>query len=404
MVEISKRKLAEGTQAKRRSSAPLLIFWGIVATIAVAGIAVLQYLGPPPAPLVAADFHHGAATAKLASKPQKIASATLPAKPSAAKPSAASPAAASPAAAQPKAPPAESLLAMGTGSTLAAGSPIPAPMAKLLAPAASNPNWLVPRIGPDGTTPMRAYSASAAAAPGPHVAVLVAGVGDDDAQSQEAVTSLPAAISLAITPYGQHISEIAGLARASGHETLLAIPMQEANPATENAGNEALVMAGPITVDQPMLDWSLAQIQGYAGVTDAIGVTQGAGFMANPNAKAWLLQEIADKGLFFIDALQTGATPYAWSRTADVVIDPVSAPQNEQAQLAQLAADAKLHGDALGILLHPAPTALQTLSSWTQSLASQGISLVPVSALVLPPYAPPAATAAAGAPGTAATP
>jgi polysaccharide deacetylase 2 family uncharacterized protein YibQ len=173
--------------------------------------------------------------------------------------------------------------------------------------------------------------------------------------------------------------------------------MQEADPATENAGNEALVMAGPITQDQPMLDWSLSQFQGYAGVTDAIGATQGAGFMNNSNAKSWLLQEIADKGLFFIDAQQTGPAPFAWNRTADVVMDPVSAPGQESAQLAELAAYAKQQGTALGILLHPAPAALQTLASWTQTLNGQGITLVPVSALVLPPNAP-APSAATGTP------
>jgi polysaccharide deacetylase 2 family uncharacterized protein YibQ len=178
---------------------------------------------------------------------------------------------------------------------------------------------------------------------------------------------------------------------------LLAIAMQEADPATQNAGDEALVMAGPITLDQPMLDWNLAQLEGYAGVTDAIGATQGAGFMNNPNAKAWLLQEIADKGLFFIDARQTGAAPYAWNRTADVVIDPVRAPEQETAQLAQLAADARLQGNALAILLNPAPIAVQTLAAWTQTLAAQGITLVPVSALVLPPANATAPVASASA-------
>jgi len=168
--------------------------------------------------------------------------------------------------------------------------------------------------------------------------------------------------------------------------------MQPANPAIENAGNEALVMAGPITLDQPMLDWDLSQFQGYAGVTDAIGASQGAGFMNNPNAKAWLLREIADKGLFFIDARQTGDSLYAWNRTADVVIDPVSAPQNEAAQLASLIQLAKLRGDALGILMIPAPNAVHMLQSWIQTLGANGVSLVPVSALVLPPSAP-AATA-----------
>ncbi len=354
-------KLAKGHRA-RRLPKPLIIFWGTFAGVVLVTIAVLQYLGPPAPMLAAGIIHHAVAPAA----PVKAAVTT--------KTKTASPLPAPPA-----------LPETGTGSTLAPGQPIPAPIAALLGPSATNPNWLVPRLGPNNTASMQAYAASIPSRPGPRVALLVADIGDDNTQSQEAVTTLPAAVSLALSPYGQHSSAIAALARASGHETLLAIPMQEADPSTENAGNEALVMAGPITQDQPMLDWNLSRFQGYAGVTDAIGVTQGAGFMANTNAKSWLLQEIADKGLFFIDARQTGAAPYAWNRTADVVIDPVLAPQAEAAQLAQLAADAKLQGNALGILLSPAPAALSGLASWIQTLNAQGITLVPVSALALPP-------------------
>lgn len=345
------RRTAERTAAGRTPSRPLLIFWGGFAGIVLIGIGVLQYLGPPKAP-----------------------ANTRPANTAAAPPAA--PAAPTP------------MAAMGTGSSLPPGHPIPAPMPALLAPSAANPAWLVPHIGPDGLTPMRAYSAGAVPGAGPHVAILVAGIGDDETESEDAVRSLPAAVSLALTPYGQHSTGIAALAREAGHETLLAIPMQEADPASQNAGNEALVTAAPITQDLPMLDWSLSRFAGYAGVTDAIGATQGAGFMNNADARSWLLQEIADKGLFFIGARPAGPAPYAWNRTADVIIDPVNAPEKESAQLAALAADARQQGNALGILLNPAPAALQTLAAWTRSLSAQGITLEPVSALVLPPDRP----------------
>ncbi len=279
---------------------------------------------------------------------------------------------------------------MGTGSGLAPGAPIPAVMPALLAPSASNPGWMVPRIGPDGLPPMRAYAAGASGAgQGPHIAIMVAGLGDDALQSQQAVASLPPAVSFALTPYGQHAASISALAHASGHETLLGIPMQEADPASENAGNEALVLAGPVSLNQPMLDWSLSRIQGYAGVTDAMGATQGSGFMANPDARAWLFQEIADKGLFFVDAEPAGPAAYVWNRAADVAIDPLNAPEKENAQLAELALEAKLQGSALGILLDPAPQPVQALAAWIRTLPAQGITLVPVSALARPPAGAP---------------
>jgi uncharacterized protein len=352
----------------------LVAFWGGFAGVVVIGAGILQFLGPPrpPPPPMTAILHGPAIPAPVQAAPG----------PAALQPAALMQASSfSPSASVP------AMSAMGTGSTLPAGMPIPAPNPALLGPAVTNPGWQVPRIGPDGLTPMHAYAATVPSGSGPRVAILVAGLGDDDAESQEALTMLPTAVSLGLTPYGAHIVDIAALARASGHEIILEIPMQAKNPATENAGNEALVMAGPITFDQPMLDWNFSKFQGYAGVTDAIGASQGAGFMNNPNAKAWLLQEVADKGLFFIDARQTGTTPYAWNRTADVVIDPAGAPQNEATQLISLTARAKMQGSALGILMIPTPNSIQMLQSWAQSLAVQGITLVPVSALVLPPTA-----------------
>ena len=402
----------------------LIIFWVAVAAVVGLGIGVLQYLGPPPAPhpVVAAAGAPKLVTAASSPKPPAVVSvpkppvAVVPPKPAVAvTPPKPAIAAAAPKSAASLAQSVPSVAAlggsMGTGSLLQAGAPIPAPIAALLTAAPSNPNLAVPRIGPSGLTPMQAYAAAVPAASGPKVAILVAGIGDDDALSQEVITNLPAAVSLALTPYGQHIADIAALARAAGHEILLELPMQELNPATENAGNEALVVAGPITLDQPMLDWNMAQLQGYAGVTDAIGVTQGAGFMNNGNAKSWLLQELADKGLFFIDARPVGMIPYAWGRNADVIIDTVNAPQNEAALLADLASQAKMQNAALGVLLNPAPNALEMLSTWVTSLPGQGITLVPVSALVLPPNAPvaelaPAAPLApvASPPATAASP
>ena len=364
-----------------RQNWALIGFWGGVVAVSGIGAGILQYLGPPePPPLPSSAIVHGAAVPPVAPAKPKLAAAPPGAPPLAA--------AVSPSAAVP------SMSAMGTGSVLRAGMPIPPPNPALLGPAVSNPNLEVPKIGPNGLAPMQAYAATVPSGSGPRVAILVAGMGDDDAQSQEALTMLPTPVSLGFTPYGAHIADVAALARASGHETILEIPMQARDPATENAGNEALVMAGPITVDQPMLDWSLAKFQGYAGVTDAIGASQGVGFMDNPNAKAWLLQEIADKGLFFIDARQTGIAPYAWNRTADVVIDPIGAPELESAQLASLTAVSKAQGSALGILMIPTPNSVQMLQSWAQSLGSQGVTLVPVSALVLPPTAQPVTAAA----------
>ena len=65
MADSPARKPA-GVQVARARALPkaLIVFWGVFAVIVLGGIGVLQYLGPPPVPLLAAaDIHHGSGAA-----------------------------------------------------------------------------------------------------------------------------------------------------------------------------------------------------------------------------------------------------------------------------------------------------------------------------------------------------
>jgi polysaccharide deacetylase 2 family uncharacterized protein YibQ len=153
----------------------------------------------------------------------------------------------------------------------------------------------------------------------------------------------------------------------------------------------ALLVSLPLSQNQGTLDWSMAQIQGYAGVTDAFGPDMSGGFMNDAFSKSWLLTNIATRGLFFIEGNTNAETnPLVWGRTADQVIDPANGAAEESADLAELAAAAQSQHSALGILLNPTPAAVKALADWCGTLAQQGIRLVPVSALIVPPVALPA--------------
>ncbi len=325
----------------------LIAFWVVVLAGIGGGAAYLQYLGPPPV----------------------VASAGLPVAPApVVKPAA------------PPVPPAVGGLtvkgSLGAASSLAAGSTIPLPEKKLLAPSDSNPLWLEPQIAADGTTPMRAYAASApaGAADTPEVAIMVAGLGDDISQSLTATSLLPAAVSVAISPYGHQLPATENAARATGHEMILILPMP------------ALLVSLPLSTNQGTLDWAMAQIQGYAGVTDAFGPDMSGGFMDDAFSKSWLLTNIATRGLFFVEGNTNSETnPLVWGRTADQVIDTANGPAEQNADLAELAAAAQSQHTALGILLNPTPDAVKALAEWCGTLAQQGIRLVPVSALIVPP-------------------
>jgi polysaccharide deacetylase 2 family uncharacterized protein YibQ len=341
----------------------LIVFWALILAGAAGGAGYLQHLGPPPgavAPLPA---------------PAPPAPAAQPAAPAPAPP---------PQAAQAAPPPPAVATTVGVQSGLARGVPIPSPSPKLLTASAINHQWLIPRIGADGATPMQTYAASQlppAAADllppdAPRIALIVAGLGDDLALAQVAA-SLPPQISLALSPYGKTVVQAAAAARAAGHETLLILPMP------------GLLAAAPEQQNQATFDWSMAQWQGYAGVTDAFGPAMGGGFMANDTAKTWLLTDIARRGLFYIEGdLNAGAAPYVTSRSADIVLDDGQNQADEAAKLGSLVTVAESQHAALGIMLNPTPAALRTLAGWTDTLANEDILLVPASALVLPSNVP----------------
>ncbi len=135
------------------------------------------------------------------------------------------------------------------------------------------------------------------------------------------------------------------------------------------------------------LDSVLARITGYAGVTNALGPMRGERLAGVPDQIGPVLQEVASRGLLFLDA-RTGATrlPYAWNRSADVVLDddPLDAATLDQRldALARLALD---KGSALGIVSAPRPVTVERVAAWANTLASKGLILAPISALVQPP-------------------
>jgi polysaccharide deacetylase 2 family uncharacterized protein YibQ len=348
--------------AKRRWPAGLIAFWVVVLAGIGAGAGYLQYLGPPD---VVATSGPPALPA-----PKPVVNAA--AKPPAPKP----------------APQIGELTvkgSLGATSTLPEGAAIPPPNPKLLAASDSNPKWLEPQIGADGATPMHEYAAGApSGATGPELAIMVAGLGDDISQSLTATSLLPPAVSLAISPYGHQLPATQNAARATGHEMILILP------------TPALLVSLPLTENQGTLDWAMAQIAGYAGVTDAFGPDMSGGFMNDAFSKSWLLTNIATRGLFYIEGNTNIETnPLVWGRTADEVMDSANGTAEENAELTALAATAQSQHTALGILLNPTPDAVKILADWCKTLAAQGISLVPVSALVVPPVPDSSTTASA---------
>jgi hypothetical protein len=336
-------------------------FWLIILALLGFAAVILQSLGPP--------------------QPRRVARADAPAatpEPPAVAPGAGKPqAAASPApfAAQPP----------GRNTPGAVTDPDPG----LLEADPSAPDRQLPRISVDGRTPMHLYAAGFDPTTlRPRVGIVIAGIGPGAAESMAAIRDLPAAATLAVSPYSGDLDRMLASARLAGHEYLLSVPMEpQGYPINDPDDRHALMPSLPAEENLGRLRWVLSRIAGYVGVTSALGPMHGERLAGDHDQFAAFLEEIAHRGLLFVDARPGVAlSPPAWNRSVDVVID--DDPVDEAALDARLDALSKLardKGSALGLVSVPRPKTLERVAAWSNGLMAKGLILAPVSALVQPP-------------------
>jgi hypothetical protein len=290
---------------------------------------------------------------------------------------------------------------------IAAPVPITAPDAELLEHAPGDPSAaLLPRIAADGRAPMRVYAAEFdPATQAPRIGIVIAGVGLDETESDDAIRALPAAITLAVSPYAPAPENVAAAARRAGHEYLISIPLEPAGYGLNDPGQHALLTGASPAENAQRLDWVLSRLTGYVGATGALGDMRGERFADVPEQMDPMLATLARRGLLYVDPRQGKARlPHVWSRAVDVVIDDPPSAASIDARLAELLERAHNTGAALGLIGVIRPVTMEHLVAWVGSLGGRGFALAPVSALVTAPEgaAPGGVTPGRATPGGAA--
>ncbi len=279
---------------------------------------------------------------------------------------------------------------------LAAGRDTPGPIVdpdpSLLEPAATGSKDSLPRVASDGRTPMQVYAAGFdRSSRRPRVGLLMAGIGLNDAESDAAIRTLPGAVSLAISPYATNLSRLLATARTIGHEYLIAVPLEPAGFPLNDPGPSTLLTSLPVSVNAQNLRWALSRIDGYVGATGVIGTMRGERLAEMTDQMEPVLTEFSDRGLLYVDPReQHGPIPKTWGRHADLVIDdPLDGSPVDRAtidaRLAALEQYARDNGSALGLVMRPMPVTIGRIAAWSNGLVDRGLTLAPVSALVLPP-------------------
>lgn len=281
----------------------------------------------------------------------------------------------------------------------ARGRALARPDAALLEPAPHIPGGFLPRIARDGRTPMQVYAAGFDAQDHrPRVAILIAGVGMNVAESAAAVEKLPGAVSLAVSPYANRLDDLLDHARNAGHELLISLPMEPAGYPLNDPGHHALLTGASMSENAQRLEWAITRFSGFVGATGALGTLRGERFAASLGQMASLFDTLAERGLLYVDPrpnarLIGGARQSAIAyRGVDLVVDDVAAngagAEAIDAALARLEKLAQGRGAAIGLVSQPSPLVVDRLGVWAVGLAERGLALAPVSAVVQMPQAP----------------
>jgi polysaccharide deacetylase 2 family uncharacterized protein YibQ len=247
---------------------------------------------------------------------------------------------------------------------------------------------MIPAVS-DGLKPFTVYAAEAdraKAAKMPVVSIVVGGLGVGAAKTTDAIMKLPAAVTLAFTPYGSDPAKLAERARAQRHEILLQIPMEPFDYPDNDPGPQTLLTTLAPEQNLDRLYWHLSRFQGYAGIANFMG----GRFVVTDAVMQPIVREAAKRGLGYLDdgsaprsvapALAAGqAMPFA---KADFSIDAVPTAVEIDRALAKLENLAKERGSAIGIA-SALPVSVERIGVWIKALESHGIMLVPLTTAML---------------------
>ena len=244
-------------------------------------------------------------------------------------------------------------------------------------------NGPLPKIGEGKVRPLDVYARPEEPGQGPRIAILVSGLGIGQAATLGAIARLPAAVSLALSPYGSDLEKTAARAREAGHEILVQLPMEPFDYPDSDPGPQTLLAASRPAENLDRTSWALSRFPGIVGVVNLMG----AKLAGDAGPLEPVLKEIAGRGLGFVDdgtaprALVGGLAAKAKlpAARAEIVIDAVARPEAIDAELAKLEALARQKGFVLASG-SAAQLTIDRLSRWTRDLEARGIRLVPVSA------------------------
>lgn len=223
----------------------------------------------------------------------------------------------------------------------------------------------------------------------PHVAILMSGLGLNKALTVAAILYLPPDVSLSFSPYAPDLAIWIAAARTHGHEALVDLPLESAAP-QDDPGADGL-MTGLKPSENSI---RLGRIADRAPQAFGVATALGSRFLTDRAALGPVLADLADRGLAVIEASadprmlvgEMGARSQQPRLKASIAVDEAQGRDDILRDLAALATTA-LNGapnnaPAFAVVA-PSPLSLALITSWCRQLPRQGITLTPVSNLLV---------------------
>lgn len=243
----------------------------------------------------------------------------------------------------------------------------------------------IPKLATGGVRAVDVFASPAAkaqtASKEPRVAIIIGGLGIGASSTADALSRLPPEVSVAFVPYGANLTDLAAGARARGHEILLQSPMESFDYPENDPGPQTLLTTLPSEQNLDRLHWQMSRLQGYVGIMNFMG----ARFVTSEKALAPVLDDIAKRGLLYVDdgssarsvasdLAAAGNLPFV---RASQVLDSVPTPVEIDRALSRLEAIARKDGIAVGVA-NALPVSIDRIVRWAKGAAERGIKLVPV--------------------------
>ncbi|MCF8482687.1 MAG: divergent polysaccharide deacetylase family protein [Rhodospirillum sp.] len=217
----------------------------------------------------------------------------------------------------------------------------------------------------------------------PMIAVVIDDLGLNRVTTQ-AIIGLPGPLTLSHMAYAKSPDGLVSASRAFGHETMLHLPMEPMD-SRQDPGPGALMARHTADEIRTRMIAALDRFPGVVGVNNHMG----SRFTSDSRGMGVLMENLADRGLMFLDSRTTGrSVAPALARAHGVpfteravFIDHEDDPMVIRTQLALTERVAARHGHAVAIG-HPRQNTHEALARWLPKLAASGYALVPASAII----------------------